>query len=97
LGYWQRLVWADGFKDGIENLSASKEEKERLLRTLRILDGQILDDLHVYRTGLPGDALAYDGLPDDIWAADVPESDLSVTYVDRSDGRRYMLTCARRS
>jgi len=97
LGYWRRLVWTNEFKHCIENLSASREEKDQLLRTLQILDGQLLDGLHTYLTGLPGDIRAPDGLPDDIWAADVPRSDLSVTYVDMADGRRYMLTCARRS
>lgn len=61
------------------------DDVPHLFRTLRILDGQELGQLHTYRL---------QGFRNETWGADVPNTALKVTF-SRTGNRIEMLTCTK--
>jgi hypothetical protein len=82
---YKKLYWEDEFKRNLVDPSIQKQARGVLPDVLRKLDGQLPNDLHSYRLSALGG---------EIWCVDIPGTNLSITYIDRPDGKRHLLTCA---
>ena len=98
---FKRLWRTEQFLNDLELLSPAVGKN--LLDALRVLDGQTNDPvLHIYEMkDLPFETwpeevpLAYRSSP--VYGADVPDTDIAVSYLPTPIGIIFLLTCGKRS